>query len=625
MDTRERYKKPLSFLLLASLLVLALMATALYSFRQVSIEGAEQRARTAAEIIRISLTEYMVNGMIGKAGQLLGRVRQSAGLEEVRVVRGADIVRQFGTGAGGELARDALDKSVLASGHARYVLVDGDHGVALRAVIPYVAERIGQVNCLNCHQAAVGDVLGAVNIRISLTNTLSTALAWVAILVGITSLLALAALYLMRRQFQPVAEVAMGMNAVVTKAIGGDFSARLPMKRSDAVGHIATGVNRLMENLGENLGTIYAKVAQLMEYDQPCSSNLLLATLEMVEHLVDVNRFRQVIEGDESKWEIYKRLNTVIREDFSIDKMSIYEVANSKNHMRAAMVDGKADGAVHWCDPEILIRADACRARRSGHIVNGIEEPGICQMFRPGPGTAGMGHVCLPLMEGGNVSCIVQLVSSADTAPLVSVLVPFVRVYLREMTPVLESKRLTDHLRESSLHDSMTGLYNRRFLEEYVDTLQATLKREKSTLAVLMLDVDHFKTVNDTYGHDCGDKVLVSIAHQIKQTLRQSDILVRYGGEEFLIVQIHTDAHGGLTSADKVRVAIERLKISVSDFVIQKTISIGVAEFPGDSADFWQAVKCADTALYIAKKRGRNCVVRYSDDLQKIDEAEMLA
>jgi diguanylate cyclase (GGDEF)-like protein len=344
---------------------------------------------------------------------------------------------------------------------------------------------------------------------------------------------------------------------------------------------------------------------------------MLVSTLEMVEGLVDAGRFKQAIEEDETKQQIYVRLARVIRETFDIELFSIYEVVNSKNHMRAVVVDGVVDAEPHWCDQEILVRASACRARRTGHAVDGITEPLVCSMFKGNADGSGMKHFCLPMLQSGNAGCVVQLVATPETAQLIRSLVSFLRVYLRETAPVLEGKRLMESLRESSLQDAMTGLYNRRFIEAYVETLQASVIRKGSHLAVLMFDVDHFKLVNDTYGHDAGDKVLVAVAAVLKETLRKSDILVRFGGEEFLAFLMDTTGDGGMTAAEKVRAAVEARKIPLPSGTIQKTISIGVADFPADSTDFWEAVKFADTALYTAKERGRNRVVRFTPDLWK--------
>ncbi|KAB2921083.1 MAG: GGDEF domain-containing protein, partial [Dechloromonas sp.] len=178
--------------------------------------------------------------------------------------------------------------------------------------------------------------------------------------------------------------------------------------------------------------------------------------------------------------------------------------------------------------------------------------------------------------------------------------------------PVLETKRLMESLRDSTLRDPMTGLNNRRFLEEYVETLVASVQRKRAHAAILMLDLDYFKMVNDTYGHDAGDAVLKALSTVLKQSVRAADLVIRYGGEEFLIILLDTSGEAAERVAENIRNTVENLKVPVSGVVLQKTISIGIADFPDDSETFWQAVKFADVALYQAKEQGRNRVIRFN-------------
>jgi diguanylate cyclase (GGDEF)-like protein len=170
-------------------------------------------------------------------------------------------------------------------------------------------------------------------------------------------------------------------------------------------------------------------------------------------------------------------------------------------------------------------------------------------------------------------------------------------------------------LQESALKDSLTGLYNRRFLQEYTETLIAGVLRRGKSVGLMMCDLDFFKQVNDLYGHNVGDNVLKETCEIIKKCIRSSDLVIRFGGEEFLVLML--DINGGETSqiADKIRETIEKTKIKVSDGVIKKTISIGISEFPTDAENFWQAIQFADAALYRAKDSGRNKVVRFTPDM----------
>jgi diguanylate cyclase (GGDEF)-like protein len=161
----------------------------------------------------------------------------------------------------------------------------------------------------------------------------------------------------------------------------------------------------------------------------------------------------------------------------------------------------------------------------------------------------------------------------------------------------------------------MTGLNNRRFLEEYVETLVASVQRKHAHAAILMLDLDYFKMVNDTYGHDAGDAVLKALSTVLKQSVRASDMVIRYGGEEFLIILMDSQGESAERVAETIRAAVEALKVQVAGVVLQKTISIGISDFPTDSDTFWQAVKFADVALYQAKEQGRNRVIRFDPSM----------
>jgi len=168
-----------------------------------------------------------------------------------------------------------------------------------------------------------------------------------------------------------------------------------------------------------------------------------------------------------------------------------------------------------------------------------------------------------------------------------------------------------DTLRESALRDALTSLHNRCFLEEYVETLVATTHRKNNKLSILMLDLDHFKFVNDTYGHDAGDTVLKTFARILALQVRTSDLVMRYGGEEFLIILQEDRGYPGFKLAEKIRAVVADTKIQVPGITLQKTVSISVARFPSDSDDFWSVGKYADIALYQAKEEGRNRVVCY--------------
>ena len=600
------------FAAIMAVLVLAVTVLSAYSFRRFSLYTAERHARSVAEAVKVGLTESMINGTIDKRPQYLSRLAGVPGVQSVRVVRGPAVARQFGPGLAQEGATGAGAEAVLANGREVFEVLDTERGPVFHAVLPYVATADGVPNCLQCHTVPANTVLGAVAIEISLAEVKQQGIIAV-ILVGVSILgAALVTLMLLRHLMRPLAETAVAVKGVMTRAVGGDFGQRISQRTSDEVGEIAGNINRLMDFLEREIGTIQERVAQLMGHHAQDGGNQLVHTTEMVEGLVEASQFKQAIEEDQNKIEIYQRLADVLERKYDFRRYSIYEVASSKNRITPIMVDGEAGAACRWCDQQILVDATSCRARRTGREVNGVDMPGICTMFRGGEGET---HICLPINQSGTAGAIVQIVVSAEEAPLAKCMVPFIAVYLREAGPVLESKRLMEHLRENSMRDAMTGLYNRRFLEEYVGQLVSGSQRRKSPFAVLMLDLDFFKQVNDTHGHEAGDKVIKTLADTLVRNVRASDMAVRYGGEEFLMILMDVGAEGAMMVAEKIRGEVEATKIPLPGGMLQKTISIGVAEFPADSDTFWQVVKFADVALYRAKTTGRNRVVRFLPEM----------
>jgi len=192
---------------------------------------------------------------------------------------------------------------------------------------------------------------------------------------------------------------------------------------------------------------------------------------------------------------------------------------------------------------------------------------------------------------------------------------PMLRKFLDEAAPVVEAKRLMQSLKDSSMRDPMTGLYNRRFLEEYLISLMAGIKRRDSQLGILMCDIDFFKQVNDTLGHDVGDDILKGTCAIIKQAVRESDLLIRYGGEEFLVLLVDADEKTALRVAERIRSDMEAYKFNTPEGPLAKTLSLGLSMYPSDDEDFWRSVKFADVALYQAKETGRNKVLRYAKEM----------
>ena len=608
-------KVTLFFVSITALLLAVLIAISLYAFRSFSIASATEHIRTAGEIVRVHLTESMINGVIDKRERFLQRLVEVQGLKSARVIRAPDVERQFGKGLSVESAADDIERHVLREGKAHFELTVVDDETVFRGTIPYIATASGSPNCLQCHQVAEGTVLGAVSMSMSIDALKEKALLTVAGIAGVVTLFAVLLIFLLRRLLRPISDTANAVEDAVQKALRGDFKVQVRQQTTDEIGQIAGDMNRLLTFLDDGLNRIGSNVARLTERTPAPGENLLTATIDMVEGLTNAAHFKQAIEEDETKAEIYQRLSRTLKHEFELAEFSLYEVSNNKKQMKGIIVDGEIADTCRWCDPQVLVRPEACRVRRTGHVVDGIGHPEICYSFRPPAEVGERRHVCFPVIQSGAVGSVVQLLATPAEQDKLQSRIPFINVYLREAAPVLETKRLMESLRDSTLTDPMTGLNNRRFLEEYVETLVASVQRKRSHAAILMLDLDYFKMVNDTYGHDAGDAVLKALSTVLKQSVRASDLVIRYGGEEFLIILIDTVGEAAERVADTIRIAVENLQVQVAGIVLQKTISIGIADFPTDSETFWQAVKFADVALYQAKERGRNRVIRFLPEM----------
>lgn len=306
---------------------------------------------------------------------------------------------------------------------------------------------------------------------------------------------------------------------------------------------------------------------------------------------------------------------------------------------RAAAAARKGEGSplrilVADDDADILTMVSTLLSREGYSVLpaaNGIEALALARSARPDllvldiamPGLDGYA-VCREIRESGpEAPPVIFLTARAETQDRVIgldagavdyVVKPFSAAELRaRVRAALRTKRDTDRLRVAAATDPLTGLMNRGQLGPRVAELVASSRRTGRPLACLMVDLDFFKTVNDTYGHQAGDAVLVEVARRLEQVKRASDVLVRYGGEEFLALLPETDLDGALVVAEKLRAAIAEAPVVFepeTDGPIEISVraSVGVSWLDEGMYDATLLVAAADDALYRAKERGRNRV-----------------
>ncbi len=184
---------------------------------------------------------------------------------------------------------------------------------------------------------------------------------------------------------------------------------------------------------------------------------------------------------------------------------------------------------------------------------------------------------------------------------------------VRDRTKELEiaKKELTNMANK----DPLTNLYNRRYFTEISKTLIQIAKRDQENLSALMIDIDRFKNINDTYGHALGDKVIKKLANKLLEYTRDSDVVVRFGGEEFVILLPNTDINGAISIAKKIQSSVEKMEIKINDIennILKFTVSIGISQcICNDEIIIDNIIRRTDEALYEAKRGGRNKVVAF--------------
>ena len=185
-----------------------------------------------------------------------------------------------------------------------------------------------------------------------------------------------------------------------------------------------------------------------------------------------------------------------------------------------------------------------------------------------------------------------------------------IRTISEQFSLTLANLRLQQTLRTQSIHDPLTGLFNRRYMEASLEREMLRAKRHETPLSVIMLDVDHFKRFNDTYGHGAGDMLLQEFGTALKSCARGEDIVCRYGGEEFIVILPGASLEVARQRAMQISETVKRLRVEYHGQTLGPvTVSLGVSAHPEHSDSHSELIRMADAALYKAKRQGRDCVV----------------
>jgi len=599
-------------IIIALMLILLAAATIInvaINFRDYSYNNALEKSKMTAEVVRDGLTAHMVNGIMDKRDFFLTNISQYEGVKKLWIVRSPKVDAEYGPGLPKEEPRDAMDSRVLKSGLMEKKITEDADTASLRVSIPYIASSLDSPNCLACHHVNEGDVLGVISMEFDISHTRNVGMFTVLRIFGLNVIFIIIALLLTNYYIKPYMELFANLQQGIKKAHLGDFTHRFTTTIKGEGKEVADEMNGLFEKMQDAFGGIKEELRSFVARSNISCSDPLHEAKSIIHELADIYKFKKTIELDQDKMAIYQRIYHLLKDKFELSHFALYEV----NHIRKErnllfITEGKS-----FCSHESEVNALECRAYRTATDIISTDFPDLCSACEQ---NGKVEYACLPFSINNDYSLILSI-SSKEKSELddISGKITSIKNYLEAAKPVIESKILMDILRESSLRDGLTGLYNRRFLEEHIDQEQAQLLRDKTTYDILMIDIDYFKLVNDSYGHDVGDTVIKALSDILKESKREADMAIRYGGEEFLILLRNSTPETTIKIANKIHGAFKAKKFIIGSETLEKTLSIGIAKLPQDADSVWKVIKYADTALYEAKNTGRNRIVHFESHM----------
>ncbi len=403
---------------------------------------------------------------------------------------------------------------------------------------------------------------------------------------------------------QPLARIIGGGKSIA----GGDFSHRIPIAGSDEFGTLAELFNNIAVRLRAEQTMSQRASAELRDANEELvvRGGELEARGRIIDVLGKMAHRLQSCDSEEEFADVVRRFASQVLPQVP---GVLYLLNNSRNMLRAA---------AEWNSPSHHrpdFRPPDCWALRRGHahFVSGVDVEVVCHHVTESPD---LSYRCFPMLAQGETLGLLYIEEppAADAERLAAARAAIadhwrIEIMVENIALALGNHRLREALRIQSIRDPLTGLFNRRYLEETLEIEFARASRAKTPLSIMMIDVDHFKRFNDDFGHDAGDAVLKSVAQALNGGMRRGDITCRYGGEEFTIFAPGAALADGERRADALRQAVASMSLVHNGRPLGAiTASFGVAAFPLHGATPAEVLQAADEALYRAKKAGRNRV-----------------
>ena len=322
---------------------------------------------------------------------------------------------------------------------------------------------------------------------------------------------------------------------------------------------------------------------------------------EMVRELSQLGRYGNLLHGCTDLAEILQISQQMLAQLLPGSAGTIYPLIDGEGLAEATHLWG-----IHIGNTKVQAHHRDCWAvqRKRVHLSHSDAPGSACAHIELPEGLDVLSSACIPLTaQGDSLGWLYLSTSGHGSFPKLAVAI----AAAEQLSLALANLKLRQHLRDLSVRDPLTGLFNRRYLTESLGREMTRCKRRNLSLAVLMLDLDHFKIFNDTLGHQAGDALLVAFSRLLQKSVRNEDIACRLGGEEFILIMPEMDQEVAIRRATELLQATRELSVMHEGQILpQITVSIGIAVFPQHSNDPDHLIGSSDTALYQAKHEGRD-------------------
>lgn len=406
-----------------------------------------------------------------------------------------------------------------------------------------------------------------------------------------------------------------------------DYAVRADVTQEDELGILARGMNEMLSRAQERDAELARHRHELENIVEQRTADLRQANEQLKRELeqrertqLELSRAHEALERHNEEFALLKEMNERLQVCHSVMETrpviafyarrlfahatgGLYLYSSSRSLLEAHVLWGE-----HAPDEQSFPQDD-CWALRQGRL-HAVDNPADGLLCPHCPPDIAQPYLCVPMIAYGDVIGVLHLRLPAGNTGGSAALRPLALTTGEQLALAIANLKLREALQVQSVRDPLTGLYNRRFMQETLERELTRALRTGSQVGLVMLDVDHFKRYNDTHGHEAGDTVLEQIGQFLLRAVRGGDVACRYGGEEFMLILPGVDEQIALSRAQQIRRAVKGLHIQHSGQNLESiTISLGVALAPMHGRAPDELVNAADMALYKAKEQGRDRVV----------------